>query len=90
MGSASFTVDDAVMNELASSSTIFFFSKLTDHGEKKHKRHGLVFEKLQRVKDEWNYLVSSIKGCVKGMKQEQTSRILMRQCFSTIEYLQIK
>ena len=49
MGSASFTVDEAVMNELASSSTIFFFSKLTDHDEKNHKRHGLVFEKLQRV-----------------------------------------
>ena len=29
----------------AFSGTNFFFSKLTDHGEKKHKRHNLALEK---------------------------------------------
>lgn len=42
---------DAVTNTLALSGTNFFFSKLTDHGEKERKRHGLTIEKLQRDRD---------------------------------------
>ena len=32
----------------------FFFNKLWNHVEKECKRHGLTFEKLQKVRDEWN------------------------------------
>ena len=54
MTSVLFTIDGAVMNGLAFSRPNFFFSKLTDHGEKERKRHDLAFEKLQRNRDEWN------------------------------------
>ena len=54
MASVLFAVGGAVMNALAFSSTNFFFSKLTDHGEKERKRHDLTFEKLQRVRNKWN------------------------------------
>lgn len=46
-----FTIGGAVTNTLALSGTNFFFSKLTDHGEKERKRHGLTIEKLQRDRD---------------------------------------
>ena len=36
------------------SGTNFFFSKLTDCGEKEHKRHDLSLEKPHRTKDKWN------------------------------------
>ena len=49
-----FTIGGTVMNALAFSSTNFFFSKLTDHGEKERKRHDLALEKLQRSRDKWN------------------------------------
>ena len=32
----------------------FFSSKITDHGRKYHEKHGLTFEKLKRLRDEWN------------------------------------
>ena len=34
--------------------TNFVFSRLTDHGAEKRKRHDLALKKLQRVRDEWN------------------------------------
>ena len=42
------------MNVLAVGSTNFVFSRLTDHGVEKGKRHDLAKEKLQRARDEWN------------------------------------
>ena len=51
MASVFFTIGAAVMNALAFSYTNLFFSKLTDHGEKEPKRHGLALEKLQRARD---------------------------------------
>ena len=54
MASVLFAIGGAVMNALAFSGTNFFFSKLTDHGEKERKRHDLAFGKLQRVRNKWN------------------------------------
>ena len=54
MVSVLFTIGGAVMNALAFSGTNFFISKLTDHGEKEHKRHDLAIEKLQRSRVKWN------------------------------------
>ena len=90
-----FTIGGTVMNALAFSGTSSFFSKLTDHGEKDRKRHDLALEKLQKDRDngikiEQNGLILSIKGCVKRMKQEHSSTMLMKQCLSTIKYLQNK
>ena len=52
MASLLFTVGGAVVNALAFSGTNFLFSGLTDHVEKKCKRHDLALEKLQRARDE--------------------------------------
>ena len=49
MASVLFTTGGAIMNALAFSGTDFFFSKLTDHGEKERKRHDLALEKLKRA-----------------------------------------
>ena len=54
MASLLFTVGGAVVNALAFSGTNFVFSKVTDHGEEKRKRHDLALEKLQRARDKWN------------------------------------
>ena len=43
----------AAFNATAFSGTYFFFSKLTDHGEKERKRHNLALEKLQMASDKW-------------------------------------
>ena len=43
-----------MVNGLAFSETNFVFSRLTDHGSEKHKRHDLADEKLQKAKDKWN------------------------------------
>ena len=42
------------MNALAFSGTNFVFSRLTNHGKEKRKRHDLPLEKLQRAGDEWD------------------------------------
>ena len=42
------------LNALAFSGTNFVFSKLTDHGEKKRKKHDLALESLQMARDKWN------------------------------------
>ena len=54
MASLLFTVAGNVVNALAFSSTNFVFSRLTDHGAEKRKRHDLALEKLQRATDEWS------------------------------------
>ena len=54
MASLLFAIGGAVVNALAFSNTNFVFSRLTDHGEEKHKRHDLALEKFQRTRDEWN------------------------------------
>ena len=54
MASLLLTIGGAVVNALAFSGTNFLFSRFTNHGEKKRKRHDLVLEKLQKARDEWN------------------------------------
>ena len=54
MASLLFTIGGAVVNALTFSGTNFVFSRLTDHGAKKGKRHNLAEEKLQKARDEWN------------------------------------
>ena len=53
------------------------FGMLTDNGAKERKRHDLTLEKLQRARDKWN-------------EAGYTSTTLMKQCLSTIAYLQKK
>ena len=54
MASALFPIGGTSMNALAFSVTDFFFSKLTDHGEKESQRRELALKKLQRARDKWN------------------------------------
>ena len=49
-----FAIGGAMMNALAFSGTNFFFSKVTNHGEKQRKRHDLALEKLKRAWNKWN------------------------------------
>ena len=96
MASVLFTIGGAVMNALAFIVTDFFFSKLTDHGEKERKKHDLALEKLQRAREEWNedrmkrldFINKRLRE--KNKEQEHTSTMLMRKCLSTIDYLQNK
>ena len=91
MASLLFTIGGAVVNALAFRGTNFVFSKLTDHGEEERKRHDLALEKLHGVRDEWNQ--DRMKRLVfsnKKMWQGHISTMLIKQCLSTIEYLQNK
>ena len=96
MASVLFTIGGAVVNALAFSGTNFVFSRLTDRGAKERKRHDLVLEKLQRAKDKWNEdrmifsLILPTKDYMKKMRRKHISTMLLRQCLSTIEYLQNK
>ena len=63
-----------------------------DYGEKESKRHNLVLEKLQGVRDEWykdriRRLDLINKRLHEIMKQDHTSKMLTKQCISTIRYL---
>ena len=95
MASLLFTAGGAVMNALAFSGTNFLFNGLMDHDEKERKRHDLALESFKEqemngMKIERNNLILSTKGYVKEMGQGHISIMLMRQCLSTIEYLQNK
>ena len=46
MASLLFTIDDVMVNALAFSGTNFVFSRLTDYGGEKQKRHDLTLGKL--------------------------------------------
>ena len=84
------------MNALAFSGTNYLFSVLTDHGEKECKRHDLALEKLQMARDEWNkdrmkrldFMNKRLRE--KKRRQGHISTMLMKQCMSTIEYLESK
>ena len=91
MVSLLFTVGGAVVNAFAFSGTNFVFSRLTDHGEEKRKRHDLALEQLQRARDKWNKhrmkrLDIIKKDYVKKMRQGHTPTMLMKQCLNTITY----
>ena len=95
MASLLFTIDCAVVNEIAFSDTKFVFSRLTDHGGEERKRHDIALEKLQKVRDEWNKdrmkrLDFINKRLHKKRRQGHISTMLMKQCLSTIEYFQNK
>ena len=71
------------------------FSMFRIDREKERKRHDLAEEQLQKARDKWNEdrmerLDFINKRLHKKMKQEHISTILMKQCLSTIEYLQNK
>ena len=57
MAPALLAIGSAVINTLTFSGNNFFFSKLTNHGEKECKRDDLVLEKLQRAI--WQHLLST-------------------------------
>ena len=95
MASLLFTIGGAVVNALAFSGTNFVFSRLTDHGAKEHKKHDLALEKLQRVRDKWNEdRMKRLDFINKRLREKNeagyTSTTLMKQCLSTIAYLQKK
>ena len=96
MASLLFILGSDVMNELVFSGTNYVFSRFTDNGEQERKRHDLVLENLQRARDECNkdrmkrfdFINKRLRE--KKMKQEHTSKMLMKQCLNTKEYLQNK
>ena len=95
MASLLFTIGGAVMHALTFSGTNFVFSRLTDHGEEERKRHDLAIEKLQRARDQWNgdrmkRLDFINKRLREKKRQGHISTMLMKQCLSTIDYLQNK
>ena len=68
---------------------------LTDNGAKERKRHDLTLEKLQRTRDKWNEdRMKRLDFINKRLREKNeaghTSTTLMKQCLSTIEYLQKK
>ena len=93
MTSLLFTIGGAVVNALDFSGTNLVFSRLTDHGAEERKRHDLAIEKLQRARDEWNRdRMKRIDFISKKLREkrrrEHTSKMLMKQCLNTIEYLE--
>ena len=95
MASLLFTIGGAVVNALAFSGTNFLMSRVTDHGAEERKRHNLALQSykgqgINGRRMECNDLILSTKDCVKKMKQGHISTMLMKQCLSTVEYLQNK
>ena len=85
----------AGINATAFAGASLGFSMLRDDGGKERKRHDLAEEKLQRTRGKWNEdrmkrLDFINKRQVKKMRQGHISTMLMKQCLSTIEYLQNK
>ena len=80
-----------MVNALAYSGINFVYNRLTDHGTEECKRHDLALEKLQKARDEWNRDgMKRLDLINKEMRQELISKILLKQCLSTIAYLQKK
>ena len=95
MASLLFTIGGAVVNALAFSGTNFIFSRLTDHGAEKRKRHYLALAKFQSTRDEWDRdrtkrLDFMNKRLREKTRTEHVSTMLMQQCLNTIAYLQNK
>ena len=93
MVSIFFKINGVVMNAFAFSCTIFFFNKLLNHGENKHKIHDLSFEKIHRARDEWDKNnMKQLDFINKIMNQKNEPRtyikMLMKQCLSTTKYMQ--
>lgn len=76
------------MSALTFSGINFFFSKTMDHGKKERQKFDLAIENIQRASDIWNEDILSIKCCKKRKRQEHISTMLIKQCVSTIKYLQ--
>ena len=71
------------------------FSMLRNDGGKERKRHDLAEERLQKARDQWNEdrmkrLDFINKRLHEKMRLGHISIMLMKQCLSTIEYLQNK
>ena len=85
----------SVFSATAFGSANLTFSMFTEHGAKERKRHDLALEKLQRTRDKLNedrikQLDFINKRLREKMRREHISTMLMKQCLSTIEYLQNK
>ena len=76
------------MSALTFSGINFFFSKTMDYGKKERQKLDLAIENIQRASDIWNEDILSIKCCKKRKRQEHISTMLIKQCVSTIKYLQ--
>ena len=59
-----------------------------DHGKKERQKLDLAIENIQRASDIWNEDILSIKCCKKRKRQEHISTMSIKQCVSTIKYLQ--
>ena len=93
MASLLFVIGGGLVNALDFSGTNFLFSRFTDHGVKKRKRHDLVEEKPKKAWDEWNKERMTQfdfinKRSREKIRQGYTSATLMKQCLNTNEYLQ--
>ena len=71
------------------------FGMLTDNGAKERKRQDLTLEKLQRARDKWNEdRMKRLDFINKRLREKNeaghTSTTLMKQCLSTVAYLQKK
>ena len=71
------------------------FNMVTDHSAKECKRHDLALKKLQRAMDKWNEdRMKRLDFINKRLREKNeagyTSTTLMKQCLSTIAYLQKK
>ena len=54
MANLAVIIEGAAINLLAFSGSNNLFSKLSDHGQEKRKKHDLAIENFQKAKDEWN------------------------------------
>ena len=87
-----FTIGGAVMNALVFSGTIFSLASLQIK-VKSNARYMIWHLKsfrgleVKAIAIKWNDLISLIKVCIKIMKQEYTSAMLMIQCFNISEKL---
>ena len=85
----------AGFNALAFGGVSLGFSMLRDDCGKEWKRHDLAEEQLRRARDKWNEdrmkrLDFINRRLREKMRQGHISTMLMKQCLSTIKYLQNK
>ena len=72
-----FTIAGTIMNALAFRGTIIFFSKLTITVKTNTK------DMIWHLRSFRGPETNGMKGCLKRMKQEHTSAMLVKQCLSS-------
>ena len=77
MAPALLTIGGAAVNALIFSGTNLLFSKLMDHGKKKHKRHDFAPDRLQRAREKWDkYRIKCLENINKGLREKNEVRTL--------------